>query len=302
MLDSETLAAIREGTEADMSRYHHGLGLSIRNRWGLWGKSRLKKHMCELGFHHADDMSAVIRDTFWAKLHKKPFRLEERAAHYDAYWKCSTWPTLKSPIDGKAIEWVIQLNHCPKHSVSLGWSVSDGSPWRFEYPGGRAVEPAGPHEREKLEELRAERRNREVLNAFWHCLEVNHIPKGSACDACAAACQAAARDASTCVYQETQLCGLPMSPSLSAIEPVIEPLLSEARKCVPQGEPGTQASVEFQSDGTVRKVEVEGPFTTEPTKQCIRDALEKATIPRFAEHTAKLFWNIPSPQEAEGED
>ncbi len=81
ILSSEELAEIDAmASKYDMSKYHFGLGLSIRNNWGLWQGSALAKHMRELGFTDPDDMSAVILETFWCKRHGQNFRLKERAA------------------------------------------------------------------------------------------------------------------------------------------------------------------------------------------------------------------------------
>jgi hypothetical protein len=76
-------------SEDEMIEYHFGLGMGIRNSWGLWGGSPLSKHMQDLGFTHADDMSGVILETFWCKRHGKPFRLKERAAENATYWEAA---------------------------------------------------------------------------------------------------------------------------------------------------------------------------------------------------------------------
>ena len=61
ILSPQTLAEIDAmPSEKRMSQYHMGLGLGIRNNWGLWSGSPLAKHMEELGFTHPDDMSGVI--------------------------------------------------------------------------------------------------------------------------------------------------------------------------------------------------------------------------------------------------
>src|SRR5690606_10090588 len=73
-------------SEDGMAIYHFGLGLNIRNGWGLWKGGPLAQHMRELGFTHPDDMSGLILDTFWCKRHGKDLRLEERAAKYKEYW------------------------------------------------------------------------------------------------------------------------------------------------------------------------------------------------------------------------
>ncbi len=83
ILPAETLAEIDAmESEKDMIKYHFGLGLNIRNGWGLWRGSALAKHMQELGFTHPDIMSGVILNTFWCKRHGQEFRLKERATAY----------------------------------------------------------------------------------------------------------------------------------------------------------------------------------------------------------------------------
>ena len=40
---------------------HHTLGMHIRNEWGLWGNSELKRDIAEkYGIIHPDDVSALI--------------------------------------------------------------------------------------------------------------------------------------------------------------------------------------------------------------------------------------------------
>lgn len=44
----------------DMIQYHLGLGMWMRNNWGLWGGSRLQKYFSDRGVGHPDEMSSVI--------------------------------------------------------------------------------------------------------------------------------------------------------------------------------------------------------------------------------------------------
>jgi hypothetical protein len=76
-------------SEDEMIKYHFGLGMGIRNSWGLWAGGPLAKHMQELGFTHPDDMSGVILGTFWCKRHGQDFRLKERAEKYRTYWEAA---------------------------------------------------------------------------------------------------------------------------------------------------------------------------------------------------------------------
>ena len=43
---------------------HFGLGLWIRNNWGLWAESRLYNHLRGLGLFHPDDMSSFLIESY----------------------------------------------------------------------------------------------------------------------------------------------------------------------------------------------------------------------------------------------
>ncbi|GEP44483.1 DUF6794 domain-containing protein [Brevifollis gellanilyticus] len=94
-------------SEKEMIEFHLGLGMGMRNGWGLWGGGPLAQHMRKLGFHHPDDMSCVILETFWCRRHGKDFRLKERADDYAAYWKAVADPpeSAKDPKDGSEVVW-----------------------------------------------------------------------------------------------------------------------------------------------------------------------------------------------------
>ncbi len=87
ILSPELIKEMRTGTENDIIKYHHGLGMWIRNNWGLWSGSRLKKYFNDLGIHHPDDMSGIILTSFWRHLNNKPIKLKEQIKYYQDYWK-----------------------------------------------------------------------------------------------------------------------------------------------------------------------------------------------------------------------
>lgn len=58
--DSLSLEAFRVGT-------HLGLGMWIRNNWGLWGGSRLQRYFRDRRVFHPDDMSGVILKAYYKK-------------------------------------------------------------------------------------------------------------------------------------------------------------------------------------------------------------------------------------------
>lgn len=43
-----------------LGNYHMGLGMWMRNNWGLWGGSRLQKYFTDRKIGHPDDMSSVV--------------------------------------------------------------------------------------------------------------------------------------------------------------------------------------------------------------------------------------------------
>lgn len=96
-LPKETLDQIKNmKSEDEMWRFHRGLGMSLRNSWGLWGGSPLKQYFLELGITHPDNMSGVILGTFWCKIHDKPLRLEERVTYYKRLYESSAPPPTNS--------------------------------------------------------------------------------------------------------------------------------------------------------------------------------------------------------------
>ncbi len=46
---------------------HHGLGMWIRNNWGLWGGSRLQRYLLDRNVIHPDDMSDNILKAYYKK-------------------------------------------------------------------------------------------------------------------------------------------------------------------------------------------------------------------------------------------
>ncbi len=96
MLNPELVAKIKRGTEEDTYGYHHGLGMWLRNNWGLWRGSRLAQWFRDKGVQHPDDMSGIIFVSFWRHLNDKPVRLDEQIAKSRAYWDKLTAPGKKA--------------------------------------------------------------------------------------------------------------------------------------------------------------------------------------------------------------
>lgn len=72
--------------EAVVSEFHFTLGQSIRNEWGLWKGSRLRKYFEKLGLGHPDDMSGIILTSFFRHLHERDIDLKGQVEYYKTYW------------------------------------------------------------------------------------------------------------------------------------------------------------------------------------------------------------------------
>jgi hypothetical protein len=162
MLDPNVIKEIKESHEEDLVRYHFGIGLWMRNNWGLWGGSRLQKYFLDLGFRHPDDMSGVIIICFWRHLNGLPIGLEEEAemSRYCAQiWQEPTDPTcpehrvpiqLAYELGGQTMKDGKKLPRC----VHVGRCSRDMEVWVYEY-GQNWYKPEGSL-RERIRELDAE--------------------------------------------------------------------------------------------------------------------------------------------------
>ena len=67
---------------------HHSLGRWIRNNWGLWEDSILKKNLENEGFTHPDDMSNYIIEEFlsFLKFLKEKNDAERNIHHENNRW------------------------------------------------------------------------------------------------------------------------------------------------------------------------------------------------------------------------
>jgi hypothetical protein len=60
-----------------VSKTHLGLGMSLRNQWGLWGGSRLRQYFISHNISHPDNMSGLILEYYYWHLVGKPTTLKK---------------------------------------------------------------------------------------------------------------------------------------------------------------------------------------------------------------------------------
>jgi len=72
MLSTDMRDSISDCSEDDLTRHHFGLGMWMRNNWGLWSEaSPLKQFFDSQGKYSADDMSSMILKSYWQHLNRK---------------------------------------------------------------------------------------------------------------------------------------------------------------------------------------------------------------------------------------
>lgn len=106
---------------------HFGQGMGMRNSWGLWGDSPLKRYFVRLGIYHADDMSAIISQAFSRRVRGRPIELDQLVRYYRDYWEKED---IVAPLD-------LNCPHCHKELVIgyLGSGHSKDHPDRVYFSG-----------------------------------------------------------------------------------------------------------------------------------------------------------------------
>ncbi|MGB0369356.1 MAG: DUF6794 domain-containing protein [Flavobacteriales bacterium] len=61
-------------------RHHRNLGMWMRNNWGLWGNSKLRRLLESLGYQHPDNMSDAIFRGYHQRLNHEPVDIELKKA------------------------------------------------------------------------------------------------------------------------------------------------------------------------------------------------------------------------------
>ncbi len=127
----------------DEVELHMGLGLWIRNNWGLWANSRLAKYFRELEVNHPDDMSSIILSNFKLHLNGKPLEVEKQIAYSKEYERLvadppkKTFPECKAGIESESLGY--KIDETPKKMpriIHYGYCKSNEKLWVFEHGKG----------------------------------------------------------------------------------------------------------------------------------------------------------------------
>lgn len=88
ILKTENINEFKNKTSNEViGNYHFGLGLWMRNNWGLWGGSRLSLYFNKLGIKHPDDMSGIILTSYHRYLNNQDLDLNVQISYYMKYWE-----------------------------------------------------------------------------------------------------------------------------------------------------------------------------------------------------------------------
>ncbi len=90
--------------------FNSNFGMGMRNTWGLWFEvSPLRKHFQErFGLGHADDISSIISNAIWSKIHGVPYDPSDDVESFKRHWErysCDpmTGETIKHDTPGKCL-------------------------------------------------------------------------------------------------------------------------------------------------------------------------------------------------------
>ena len=79
LLPADLREKIHSSEEASLTGQHFGLGIWLRNNWGLWlEQSRLTQYFTSLGVHDADSASSLILASYWRYLNGRPLNCPGR--------------------------------------------------------------------------------------------------------------------------------------------------------------------------------------------------------------------------------
>jgi tetratricopeptide (TPR) repeat protein len=106
---------------------HRGAGMGMRNSWGLWGDSPLKRYFIRLGIFHADNMSGIISVAFSRRVRGKPIELNQLVQNCRDSWEKED---IIAPLD-------LICPHCHKEMPTdyAGAGHSKGYPDRVYFYG-----------------------------------------------------------------------------------------------------------------------------------------------------------------------
>ena len=84
-------------------------GMSMRNNWGLWTGSELAQWFYTKEIYHADDMSAIIEESYKRHVKGVDRELDKQIAKYHKHWEKSLGPDHLNKMRKQVSEHIIKM-------------------------------------------------------------------------------------------------------------------------------------------------------------------------------------------------
>jgi hypothetical protein len=129
-----TRLTMRFNDEKSMGNYHRGLGMTLRNQWGLWKGSKLNQYFQKQGIYNADNMSGIILTSYWRYLNNQPIQLEAQVSYYKEFGRRQ-----KQAEEAEKLEVPKRIKRVQK--AMMGWTFNDQAvpsvllPKRIDFSG-----------------------------------------------------------------------------------------------------------------------------------------------------------------------
>lgn len=143
MLHPKFIEKFKNGGKDEIAKQHFGLGLWMRNNWGLWANSRLAEFFMERGLNHPDDMSSIILSNFQLRLNGKPLEVEKQIAYFKEYARLAadppkkTFPGCKAGVESESLGYLIdETPEKMPRVIHYGYCKSNEKLWVFEHGKG----------------------------------------------------------------------------------------------------------------------------------------------------------------------
>lgn len=82
ILSQKDKEEIAKSSDGERAMYHMSIGLWMRNNWGLWGGSRLKKYFLDKGVNHPDNMSGIILSVYYKSVTGQKYNVPDELKRY----------------------------------------------------------------------------------------------------------------------------------------------------------------------------------------------------------------------------
>ena len=114
MMSEGNKELFRNATEDDAIDLHFGMGMGLRNSWGLWAKSDIYYYLYARGIEHPDSMSNYIIESYIKHLQGKEYRKQAEIEHPEYFQMTDA---ITSGNNDKFTELTNKFKELPKSTI-----------------------------------------------------------------------------------------------------------------------------------------------------------------------------------------